>query len=171
MSEEAKNRPRESGAANIQAARDNPGVVARPPLIYLCSILIGLALQFVWPLKVLPSALEATLGGSLMLVAIVLFTLSVRQFLATGTAIQTHRPTTAILRTGPYRFSRNPIYVSFTLLYIGIGVWVNSAWLLGILIPTLLLISYGVIAREERYLAQKFGDEYLQYKASVRRWL
>jgi protein-S-isoprenylcysteine O-methyltransferase Ste14 len=122
-------------------------------------------------LKVLPAALEATLGGSLMLVAIVLFTLSVRQFLATGTAIQTHRPTTTILRTGPYRFSRNPIYLSFTLLYIGIGIWINSAWLLAMLIPTLVVISYGVIAREERYLAQKFGDEYLRYKASVRRWL
>ena len=66
MSEEARNRPRESGADNIRAARDNPGVAARPPLIYLCSILIGLALQFVWPLKVLPAALEATLGGSLI---------------------------------------------------------------------------------------------------------
>jgi protein-S-isoprenylcysteine O-methyltransferase Ste14 len=171
MSTEAGNRPREAGADNIRAARDNPGVVARPPLIYLCSILIGLALQFVWPLKVLPAALEATLGGSLMLVAIVLFILSVRQFLAIGTAIQTHRPTTTILRTGPYRFSRNPIYLSFTLLYIGIGVWVNSAWLLAMVISTLVVISYGVITREERYLAHKFGDEYLRYKVSVRRWL
>ena len=161
----------ESEDDTIQAARDNPGVVARPPLIYLCSLVIGLALQFVWPLKVLPAPLEATVGGSLILVAIVLFTLSVREFLAAGTAIQTHRPTTTILRTGPYRFSRNPIYVSFTLLYIGIGVWVNSAWLLGMLVPTLIVISYGVIAREERYLARKFGDEYLRYKASVRRWL
>ena len=161
----------QSGTDNIQAAHDNAGVVARPPLIYLCSIFIGLALQFVWPLKVLPAALEATLGESLMLVAIVLFTLSVRQLLAAGTAIQTHRPTTTILRTGPYRLSRNPIYLSFTLLYIGIGVWVNSAWLLAMLIPTLVVVSYGVIAREERYLAQKFGDEYLRYKASVRRWL
>ena len=161
----------QSRTDNIQAAHDNAGVVARPPLIYLCSIFIGLALQFVWPWKVLPAALEATLGGSLMLVAIVLFTLSVRQFLATGTAIQTHRPTTTILRTGPYRLSRNPIYLSFTLLYIGIAVWVNSAWLLGMLIPTLIVVWYGVIAREERYLAQKFGEEYLRYKASVRRWL
>jgi len=161
----------QSGIDNIQAAHDNPGVVARPPLIYLCSIFIGLALQFVWPLKVLPAPLVAPLGGFLILVAIVLFTLSVRQFLATGTAIQTHRPTTAIIRTGPYRFSRNPIYLSFTLLYIGIGIWVNSAWLLGMLIPTLVVISYGVMAREERYLAQKFGEEYLRYKASVRRWL
>jgi protein-S-isoprenylcysteine O-methyltransferase Ste14 len=161
----------QSGTDNIHTAHDNPGVVTRPPLIYLCSIFIGLTLQFVWPLKVLPASLEATVGGSLMLVAVVLFALSVRQFLAAGTAIQTHRPTTTILSTGPYRFSRNPIYVSFTLLYIGIGVWVNSAWLLGMLIPTLILTSYGVIAREERYLAKKFGKEYLRYKASVRRWL
>src|SRR3989304_5249965 len=161
----------QSGTDNIQAPHDNPGVVTRPPLIYLYSILIGLTLQFVWPLKVLPAPLEATVGGSLILVAIVLFTLSVREFLAAGTAIQTHRPTTTILRTGPYRFSRNPVYLSFTLLCIGIGVWVNSAWLLGLLIPTLVVISYGVIAWEERNLGQKFGDEYLRYKASVRAWL
>ena len=76
----------------------------------------------------------------------------------------------SIITNGPYRFSRNPIYLSFTLLQLGLGMWANSAWLVGMLIPTLVLMSYGVIAREERYMARKFGDEYLQYKRAVRRW-
>ncbi len=76
----------------------------------------------------------------------------------------------SIITNGPYRFSRNPIYLSFTLLQLGLGMWANSAWLVGMLIPTLVLMSYGVIAREERYMARKFRDEYLQYKRAVRRW-
>lgn len=154
-----------------RSARDNPGVIARPPLIYLCSILIGLAVHLLWPLEVLPAALEATLGGPLILVAVVFFVLSLRQFRTAGTAVQTGRPTTVIIKTGPYRLSRNPIYLSFTVLQLGIAIWVNSVWLLGTLLVALVVISYGVIAREERYLGGKFGEEYLQYKASVRRWV
>ena len=67
--------------------------------------------------------------------------------------------TTAIVTTGPYHFSRNPIYLAFTLLQLGIGFWVNSAWVVGMLVPTLLVMSYGVIAREERYPERKFGEE------------
>ena len=76
-----------------------------------------------------------------------------------------------MITIGPYRFSRNPIYLSFTLLQLGLGLWANSAWLVGALIPTLVLMSYGVIAREERYMAQKFGGEYLRFTAAVRRWI
>ena len=75
------------------------------------------------------------------------------------------------IQTGPYRLSRNPIYLSFTLLELGIGILVNSAWVLGMLIPTVAFISYGVIAREEEYMAAKFGEEYRGYKTDVRRWI
>ena len=100
-----------------------------------------------------------------------LFVLSVREFRKARTPIRTRKPVTVVITTGPYRFSRNPIYLSFTLLQFGLGMWANSAWVVGMLIPTLVLMSYGVIAREERYMARKFGDEYLQYRAAVRRWL
>ncbi len=149
---------------------ETPGVIARPPLVYLCSFLIGLGLQGLWPLQVFPSAWGALLGAPLILAAALLFLLSSREFRRAGTPVPSVRPTTRIVRTGPYRFSRNPIYLAFTLLHLGIGIWVNSAWLLGMLALTLVLMSYGVIAREERYLARRFEDEYLQYKAAVRRW-
>jgi len=145
-------------------------VVARPPIVYLVSILVGVGLNLVWPGQLFPHAVEP-LGPLLTLLAVVLFVLSVREFRKAQTPIRTRKPVTAVITTGPYRFSRNPIYLSFTLLQLGIGMWANSAWVVGMLIPTLVLMSYGVIAREERYMEQKFGDEYLRYRAAVRRWV
>ena len=152
-------------------AVDTAGVLVRPPLLYLCSILIGSALELVRPLPFAPPSLEASLGGLLVVAALVLFTFSVREFQGAGTPLPTNRPTRTIVRSGPYRFSRNPIYLAFSLLHLGIAIWTNGAWLLATLAVTLLVMSYGVIAREERYLAGRFGEEYLAYKASVRRWL
>ena len=171
MSEDPRNLALGSHHGETEVPGNTAGVVARPPLIYLCSILIGLVMQRLWPLKIVPAGLGTALGPSLTLAAVVLFALCIREFRAAGTPIQTSRATSSIIKTGPYRFSRNPVYVSFTLFQIGIGLWVNSAWVLGMLIPTLVLISYGVIAREERYLVRKFGQDYLHYKTSVRRWL
>ena len=145
-------------------------MLARPPIVYLASILAGFGLNAVWPVEVFPRAIKS-LGGLLTLVAVALFVLSVREFRRARTPIRTRKPVTTVITTGPYRFSRNPIYLSFTLLQFGLGMWANSAWVVGMLIPTLVLMSYGVIAREERYMARKFGDEYLQYRAAVRRWL
>ncbi len=150
---------------------DTPGLIARPPLIYLGSILVGLALHWLQPVAVVPAVWAAPLGAPLILAAALVFLVSVRAFRGAGTPIQSVRPTTRIVRTGPYRFSRNPIYLAFTSLHLGVGLWVNSAWLLVTLLATLVLMSYGVIAREERYLERKFGDEYVRYKAAVRRWL
>ena len=150
---------------------DTPGLIARPPLIYLGSILVGLALHWLRPVAVVPEAWAAPLGAPLILAAVVVFLLSVRAFRRAGTPIQSVRPTTQLVQTGPYWFSRNPIYLAFTLLHLGVGFWVNSGWLLGTLLLTLVLMSYGVIAREERYLERKFGDEYVRYKTAVRRWL
>ncbi len=78
---------------------------------------------------------------------------------------------TRIITTGPYRFSRNPSYVSLTMLYLGIAIAADSVWVLAGLIPTLVVMHYGVILREEEYLEAKFGQEYLRYKRSVPRWL
>jgi len=152
------------------AADQGVVALARPPIVYLVSILAGFGLNAVWPVRVVPYAVEP-LGGLLILLAVALFALSVREFRRARTPIRTRKPVTSIITNGPYRFSRNPIYLSFTLLQLGLGVWANSAWLVGMLIPTLVLMSYGVIAREERYMAQKFGDEYLRYTAAVRRWI
>jgi protein-S-isoprenylcysteine O-methyltransferase Ste14 len=82
-----------------------------------------------------------------------------------------NKPTTVLVRTGPYRFSRNPIYLAFSIFQLGIVSWVNSVWLLPTLIAAVALMVSIVIPRERRYLERRFGADYLDYKRSVRRWL
>jgi protein-S-isoprenylcysteine O-methyltransferase Ste14 len=145
--------------------------LVRPPLVYLTSLVVGGLIQLAAPLPFVPRTLAVPLGASLVVVAIALFSFSVAKFRAAGTPVPARKPTTAIVRTGPYRFSRNPIYLAFSVLQVGIAIWVNSMWLLATLVVALALIHYVVIRREEQYLEQRFGARYLDYKASVRRWL
>jgi protein-S-isoprenylcysteine O-methyltransferase Ste14 len=148
------------------------GVVAlaRPPIVYLAAILVGLGLEAIWPTHVLPRAL-APLGIALVAVAIGLFTLAIRALRAARTTFRTQQPTTTIVATGPYRLSRNPIYLAFSLLQLGVALWTGSLWVLALLAPAVGVVWIGTIAREERYLEAKFGDDYRRYRATVRRWL
>jgi protein-S-isoprenylcysteine O-methyltransferase Ste14 len=139
--------------------------------VYLASIGIGSMLEFAWQLPFLPHALAAPLGILLTLAAVVLFFSSVGKFRAAGTPVPGNKLTTAIVRSGPYRFSRNPIYLAFSLLHLGIAIWVNSLWLVATLIASVAVMARVVIPREEQYLERRFGTEYLDYKKSVRRWL
>jgi protein-S-isoprenylcysteine O-methyltransferase Ste14 len=88
-----------------------------------------------------------------------------------GTNIKPSQPTTAIVQTGPFRFSRNPLYISLTLFYLGVCLMFNALWPLLLLPPLLVVVQRGIIYREERYLEAKFGEEYRDYRRRVRRWL
>lgn len=145
--------------------------VFRPPLIYLASMALGLVLHRVWPRPLVSDVTLATLGGALVVAALLLFGASVQRFRAAGTPVPARKPTTAIVRSGPYRFTRNPIYLAFSLLQLGIAAWVNSWWLVATLAAAVAIIHWVVVPREERYLEARFGSAYLDYKASVRRWL
>jgi protein-S-isoprenylcysteine O-methyltransferase Ste14 len=162
--------PQSCGPQNAAQEIPNLGLV-RPPLVYLISLVIGALIQLAAPLPFLPRTLALPLGASLVVVAIGLFSYSVAKFRAAGTPVPARKPTTVIVRTGPYRFSRNPIYLAFSLLQLGIAIWANSLWLLATLVGAVALIHYVVIQREEQYLERRFGAQYLDYKASVRRWL
>lgn len=161
--------------ANPDPARPLPEAanlgVARPPLVYLGSIALGVIFHLVRPVSLLPRSVSPRLGGPAVLLAIGLFLFAVRTFRAAGTPVPGNRPTTTIVRTGPYRFSRNPIYLAFSLLQLGIALWVNSLWLVLTLLAAVAVMSLVVIPREERYLEARFPTEYSPYKASVRRWL
>ncbi|HLF58299.1 MAG TPA: isoprenylcysteine carboxylmethyltransferase family protein [Alphaproteobacteria bacterium] len=149
--------------------KDIPGVIAPPPLIYLAGLVAGLVLDRTWTLPILRARPIA--GTALVLLGAVLMALGIREFKRAGTDFKPYRPTTRIITSGPFRFTRNPLYISLALVYAGIALTVGSAWALAFLVPVLGIIRYGVIAREERYLEGKFGPEYLRYKQSVRRWL
>jgi protein-S-isoprenylcysteine O-methyltransferase Ste14 len=151
--------------------RDVPGVIAPPPLILLGHIVLGLALDWAWPAPFLPASIQYALGAVLFVLAGALAGTAIIRFLRAGTNVPTRRPATTLVIAGPYRFSRNPIYVGMILLLLSIGVMVDSVWIMALAVPFALVLRYGVIAREERYLEAKFGEPYRTYRASVRRWV
>ena len=153
--------------------QDNPGIDAwRPAAIQLSAVLAGLMLHSLWPTEIPLAAKLAWIAVPMFLGgAIAIIALSYREFAKAKTSVRPDRGACALIRTGPFRYSRNPLYVAVSLLIAGIAVWMNSLWVLVMLIPLFLVMSRAVIAREERYLEHKFGREYRDYRASVRRWL
>lgn len=156
------------GTSSADAA--NLGLI-RPPLVYLGSIALGLVVHYAWPVRFLPPSVSTPVGAMLTLLAVSLFVAAVRTLRGAGTPIPGNRPTTAIVRTGPYRFSRNPIYLAFSLFQLGLSVWINSVGLLITLVPAVSLMALVVVPKEEHYLKARFPSEYTSYRAAVRRWL
>ena len=151
-------------------ARDAPGVLAPPPLIYAGGLAVGFVLEALLPSASLGTA-AAVAGGVLAAAGGVLAGGFVRSFRRAGTPVDPGKATTAIVTTGPYRLTRNPAYVGMALAYVGIALLSSAVWPLVVLPFVLAIVDRGVIRREERYLEAKFGEEYLAYKAQVRRWL
>ena len=152
-------------------SRDHAGVIFPPPFIYLIAIVVGALLHYAFPVSVLPTALAQLLGAVLVVASFAIVLPAVMAMRRAGTHIRPDEPTMAIVTTGPFRFTRNPIYLSLTLLYSGAALLINALWPLLLLPVVLVVMTYGVIKREEAYLERKFGATYTTYKARVRRWL
>ena len=142
---------------------------ARPPILYLAAILVGRGLHFARPMGLVPGVVRP-FGALIAAFAVALFFWSIRTFRLAGTPVRGNQPTTNIVKSGPYQFSRNPIYLAFSLFQTGLALAANDAWLLVTLLPALCLMAFVVIPREERYLQARFGEEYANYRATVRRW-
>jgi protein-S-isoprenylcysteine O-methyltransferase Ste14 len=150
---------------------DAAGVVAPPPLVYIAGLGAGFALQAALPATPLPGAVAWPLGSALIVTGTVLARSFFRALHRAKTSVSPYSATTSLVTTGPYRLSRNPGYLGMTLAYAGIAVVAHTLWVLLPLVPVLLIIDRGVIAREERYLERKFAEEYRRYKRRTRRWL
>jgi protein-S-isoprenylcysteine O-methyltransferase Ste14 len=152
---------------------DTAKVMIRPPIAWALAVIAGLALEWlVLPLPLVPPAIQAGWPGAMVFgLAFGLFAWAIVTITRAGSNVPSTLPTTTIVDTGPYRFTRNPIYLGMVLGLIGLAIALNSLWLLLTLAPFALVIRYGVIAREEAYLERKFGDVYRSYRARVRRWL
>ena len=152
--------------------RDSSGAAVRPPIAWALTVAAGLALDWLYALPLLPAAMPAgELGGIVFLAGLALLIWAAATFRRAGTQVQLSRPTTTIVDEGPYRFTRNPIYLGMMLIIIALAIGFNDLWLLIALAPFALVIRYGVVAREEAYLQGKFGEAYRAYRARVRRWL
>ena len=153
---------------------DIAGVVVRPPLLFAAALALGIGLEFFWPLGdgLLKAPLRQVLVGLVLAaLGIALLALAMRRFKAAGTNVPTVRPTIALVTTGIYAWSRNPIYLALTLIYWGLALMANAQLAVLLLAPVGLILHFGVVRREERYLERKFGDAYRDYSSRVRRWL
>ncbi len=153
--------------------RDRAGVIAAPPILFGAALILGLSLHAIAPVRIapLPGGTPRLTGVALIVIGLLFSVAVMRAFRSAGTHVSPYRETTRLVCAGPYRHTRNPDYIGQTLMYGGIALVANSWWPLFLLPPTLLLIHYGVIRREERYLEAKFGQEYRDYRARVPRWL
>lgn len=148
-------------------------VVAQPPLIYAAGLGLGLAIQAVRPMRLLPRAarpLRRPLGALLILGAVADGVWAATTMLRAGTDPHVRHPATALVVSGPFRYSRNPIYLGLTAFYLGVSLLRNALWPVLLLPAVLQIMQRGVIEREERYLALRFGEEYLAYRRRVPRW-
>ena len=158
-------------ATNAATQPDHAGVAFHPPLLLAVSLGVGFLLRWIAPLSVIPSTASVMIGPAIVALAFGVFLWAAMTMLRGHASIPTNKPTDAIVAGGPFRFSRNPIYLSMILLHLGVGAWTKSLWFFVLAALSVALLTGGVILREERYLERKFGDEYLSYKSRVRRWI
>jgi protein-S-isoprenylcysteine O-methyltransferase Ste14 len=155
---------------DIDIYQDRPEVMARPPRIVLIFLVAGFVLdQFMLaPFKYEP--VQYIGGGGLLIGGLALMAAALWQFRASGTPVETWRPTEAVVTDGPYGTTRNPIYIALMTIYTAIGVIANAPAVVALLPVLFAVLHVGVVLREEDYLECKFGDSYLQYRQAVPRW-
>ena len=155
-------------------ARDSAGVIAPPPLIALAAVVLGLALDWLMPAYVVSVLLSLTeriiIGAMLIAAGGALAIPAMRGFRSAGTHVEPWKPSSALVTGGIFGWLRNPMYVGLALIVVGLGIALASDWMLVMLVPAVLLLHFGVVKREERYLEAKFGDAYRAYKERVPRY-
>src|SRR5215208_6551890 len=144
------------------------GVIARPIRLFPAALAVGFALDHLLPLPFSIPRAGLAHGIGVVIAGVAA---GGRSFSRAATPLPTNEPARALVTTGIHGWTRNPIYLGFFLMYVGIGIAVHSPWILALTIPLAVAIRYGVVAREEAYLERRFGDIYRDYKARVRRWL
>jgi len=150
---------------------NHSGVLVPPPLLYAGALLIVLILDWLRPLELMP-ATAGLWGGSIVLVmGLALNVWGAYTMSRARTPINPYRPVADIVDWGPFRLSRNPLYVGLNLVFLGLTLLINSAWGILLLVALLVVMHYGVILREERYLESRFGEAYREYCRKVRRYL
>jgi protein-S-isoprenylcysteine O-methyltransferase Ste14 len=149
---------------------DRPGVLVLPPLLYFGALILGLLLNWKSPLPLSVPTWLRWVAGAVALAGFVFGGAARAQFSKAGTNVNPMKPATAIVRAGVFGLTRNPMYVGMAVVLLGLAFVTRDGWLLILLVPMLVIMHWGVVLREERYLTRKFGAEYLSYRATVRRY-
>ena len=150
----------------------NPEIIAAPPRLYLIAFTISVILHLVHPVTVTDQTLyRMAIGVTLLVINAILVRWAFVTMRTAQTSPHPYESSTALVVTGPFKFSRNPVYVAMTGLYFAAALIINSLWPLLLLLPLMVTMHVGVVLREESYLEQRFGAVYAAYKMRVRRWL
>jgi len=153
---------------------DTPGVKVLPPFIYLAGLIVGYVVWWFWPLPVVPaewSVAVRVVGGVAFAAGAWVMLSAVAMFHRVGEDPNPMAPTKVLAIDGPYRFTRNPMYLGMALIVGGLALLGNALWPLLALVPGIFIIRTQVIDKEEHYLEAKFGGQYRDFKGRVRRWL
>ncbi len=156
----------------VESKRDSPGVLVFPPGLVAGTLGVGLLLHALRPWRLpITEATRILLSVALLTAAAALGLWGQSTMQGAGTNIDPRKPVTAIVTSGPFRFTRNPLYLFLLGLYLGVTLAVATIWPLLFLVPMFLVLHFGVVRREERYLEAEFGEPYRAYTSRVRRWL
>jgi len=153
---------------------DYAEVAVKPPILFLGALALGCLLSSLIPIGPglgAANGLAVTVGLTFIVLGFVLAGLSFRNFRLAGTSVVPGEPATALVVSGPYHVTRNPIYIGLVLTYFGVSILLTSMWVLLLLIPAVIILQRGVVLKEEEYLERQFGEAYTKYKARVPRWL
>jgi protein-S-isoprenylcysteine O-methyltransferase Ste14 len=150
---------------------DNPGVIAFPPLIWFVNVVISVLVHLLIRLPIMSYRACVVCGIVFIILAPMLALSALRTMKAAGTNVDPAKPALTIVRGGPFRFTRNPMYLALCLLQVALGFFLNDWITLFFVVPLAVVLHCGVILREEKYLTAKFGEPYLQLKREVRRWI
>jgi protein-S-isoprenylcysteine O-methyltransferase Ste14 len=161
----------DEGRAADRPAADAPGVLVFPPLLALGVLLVGVGAHLLLPAPLAPRVPLRFAGAACAAAAVAIVMAARSEMARAGTNVNPSLPSTAVVTAGPYRFTRNPMYLSLCLLNLGIGLLLCDLVPVALTAVLAAILNYGVIVREERYLERKFGGAYLAYRGRVRRWL
>tara|TARA_B100000745_G_C20120981_1_gene383805 strand:+ start:36 stop:527 length:492 start_codon:yes stop_codon:yes gene_type:complete len=150
---------------------NHPKVITQAEYVFIISIVLGFIINFFLPLRGIPKIIHIPLGVVFIIAGIRVLALSIDRFQKAKTSVSPFKPVKSLVMKGPYKRSRHPMYFGRVLLQMGIGFIFGNIWIVVLVIPTILIIWYGVIIPEEKYLQQRFGNKYLTYKKSTRCWI
>ena len=150
---------------------DTPGVVVPPPVHFVFFLALAFAAERFYPTIFLKFRWSVQVGYGVVGLSFLWLWLVEREFARHRTSSSCSRSSSALIASGPYKFSRNPAYLGFALMIAGLSLAVNSVWMLAAILPACISLSWFVIRKEEAYLNRTFGDEYAAYRRRVRRWI